>query len=296
MIKENEIKKDFSLSTEELQQFRDNGFIGPFKLYEQEEMAEKLKKLRYSLLDRTNAAYKMDDAVSTINNISNYDRHLDIPFLNEHVKNPIIVDKLKGMFGENILCWRSEWFPKYPGDKGTIWHQVDTFEFSNGEPLLVWPEKADFGGTLTVWTALTDTTVETACMKFMPGTHNELYFDEKIGIKYNPTIANDGFFGYDFRSLQKDPDWVPDESKAVSVEMKAGEFIIFWSTLMHSSNPHLGKTDQMRLAYVSRYVPDYVDVYPGNPEVLKEFGGEISLKKYKTVEVAGTNRNPNNRI
>ena len=51
-----------------------------------------------------------------------------------------------------------------------------------------------------------------------------------------------GFFGYDYRELQIDPNWKPNEEDAVSMEMKAGQFIIFWSTLMHASHPHTGST------------------------------------------------------
>lgn len=286
--------KQFGFSEKELEDFRKNGYAGPFDLYDHAEMKEITRKLRYSLLDRTNSVYQFSDDITDINDRANYDRHLDVPFLEDHVKQSKIVDKLTDVLGENVLCWRSEWFPKYPGDKGTSWHQVDTFEFSSGEPQLLWPQKADFGGTITVWTALTDAKIDTACMRFMPGTHEELYYDESRGLEYDAAEEDNGFFGYKYQNLQKDPDWVPDESKAVSVEMKAGQFILFWSTLMHASHGHAGLTNDMRLGYAARYVPDLVDVYPGNPKELSEFGSTVSLEKYRTVAVAGMNTNPNN--
>jgi len=43
--------------------------------------------------------------------------------------------------------------------------------------------------------------------------------------------------------------------------MNAGQFVIFWSTLMHSSYPNVTK-DKMRLGYASRYIPTSVRVYP----------------------------------
>lgn len=290
------IKKKFGLTEQEINNFRKNGYHGPFTVYEPNEMDEILKKLRYQVLDRTNSIYKMDSAVSEINNISNYDRHLDVPFLKDHIKNPIIADKLVDILGDDVLCWRSEWFPKYPKEKGTHWHQADTFEFATGQPLISWPQKEDFGGCITVWTALTDTNVDTACLKFMPGTHKEMFYDESMGSQYNADEADNGFFGYDYKNMQKNEDWVPDESNSVSMEMKAGQSLIFWSTLMHASHPHLGLTDKFRLAYVSRYVPDMVDVYPGNPKTFKGFGALLSLEKYKCVVVAGENKNKNNKV
>ncbi len=286
--------KKLGFSEKELESFRKNGYAGPFTMYDHQEMKEITKKLRYSLFDRTDSIYEFNEDINDINDRANYDRHLDVPFLMDHIKHPKIVDKLTDILGENVLCWRPEWFPKYPGDKGTSWHQADTFEFSSGAPQLLWPNKEDFGGTITVWTALTDTTIETACLKFIPGTHEELFYDESKGVTFDPDAIHDGFFGYHYQNLQKDSDWVPDESLAKSMEMKAGQSIIFWSTLMHASHPHLGKTNDMRLGFVSRYVPDIVSVYPGNPKELTEFGSTVSLEKYRTVEVAGMNRNPNN--
>ena len=70
--------------------------------------------------------------------------------------------------------------------------------------------------------------------------------------------------------------------------MQPGQFIIFWSTLMHASHPHIGKTKQMRLGYVARYVPTSVRIYP-DTEVLTEYGGSIKLDKYGAVLVSGKN-------
>lgn len=284
-------ERKHSFSEQELLNFKNNGFAGPFKLYEKEEMDAIWKKLRYTILDRSKAVYEMDNAVSSINNIGNYDRHLDVEFLKEHVAKAEIVDKLADVLGNDIICWRSEWFPKYPGDPGTEWHQADTFANTGGVPLLKWPQNAEYGGTITVWTAFKDTTIDTACLKFIPGTQEEMFYDETLVMEYDPeNTETEGFFGYNYKTLQKDPNWIPDESKAVSVEMKAGEFIIFWSTLMHASNSHKGLTDDFRLGFVSRYVPDSVNVYEGLTE-LNEFGGTISLKNFKTVVVSGKGSN-----
>ena len=295
--------REFSLSPEELEDFRKNGYAGPFTLYKPEEIKEIWKKERLNILDRDNAIYDDGKTLDAITNISNYDRHLDNEFLAKHICRPEIVDRMVSMMGEDLLCWRTEFFPKYPGDDGTDWHQVDTFEFSSGEPQLKWPENDDFGGTITVWTALTDTTKDTACLQFIPGTHHEMFYDETKSPEYNPeettNLEKDGvsrsFFGYDYRDFQIDPNWKPDESKAVSMEMKAGQFIMFWSTLMHASHPHKGKTDEMRLGFAARYVPTKVKVYDGIENV-KELGGEILLEKYGCVLVAGEDKYRHNVI
>ena len=104
-----------------------------------------------------------------------------------------------------------------------------------------------------------------------------------------------GFFGYDYRQLQKDPDWSPDESQAVSQVMRQGQAIMFWSTLMHASHPHSGETDQMRLGFAARYLPTSVRVYPYS-DALAEFGGSASLERFGNVLVSGEDHFHHNRF
>jgi len=291
--------KKFALTEQEIVDFRKNGFAGPFDLYEVDEAIQKYKKVRAKLFDRSNAIYDM--SVDSV--IAGYDRHFDVDELSEHIMRREIVDKVEGILGPNVICWRSEMFPKYPGDAGTDWHQADTFGGpSGGKPHIVWPMNSEFGGALTVWTALTDVTEENGCLRFIPGTHEEMFFDESKGMEYDPQTNagefRDGmdraFFGYDYRNMQKDPNWLPNESDAVSMEMKAGQFVIFWSTLMHSSFPN-STTNKTRMATACRYLPSSVAVYP-EVELLEEFGASVSLSKFGVIEVAGENLNEKNRV
>lgn len=295
----------FALSPEELQGFHERGYAGPFTLYEPEEMERAFKGLRLQLLDARKAIYKSDGAISGVTNLSNYDRHFDVPFLADHIARPEIVDRLVSILGPDVLCWRTEFFPKYPGDEGTDWHQAGTFANvdSAKKPQIEWPEGSGGRGTITVWTAFTESTVENGCMQVIPGTHRTIYYDESKKMEYDASRINQmdkggtrrGFFGYDYRQLQVDPDWRPDESKAVSMVMRPGQFIIFWSTLLHASHPHSGTTSNMRLGFAARYVPTTVKVYPDRTS-LSEFGGTADLDQYGVVVVSGENHNPHNKV
>ncbi|MEW2140130.1 chlorinating enzyme [Streptomyces sp. NPDC005409] len=297
--------KKFSLTAEELEKFHRDGYIGPFDLYEKEEMEANLQALRPKLLNTKKAIYGGGKAVSGNTNLANYDRHLDVDFLADHITRPEIVDRVSSILGPDTLCWRSEFFPKYPGDEGTDWHQADNFSNVAGSkhPQIVWPEDADFGGTITVWTAFTDASIENGCLQFIPGSHKTMNYDESKTMDYNPDAINTtekngirrGFFGHDYRQLQKDPDWSPDESKAVSQVMRQGQFIVFWSTLMHASHPHSGLTDQMRLGFAGRYLPTSVKVYPYSTE-LEEFGGQASLARFGNVLTSGRDTYGHNRF
>jgi non-haem Fe2+, alpha-ketoglutarate-dependent halogenase len=292
------VQADYRLSDEELGQFKALGYAGPFTVYTPEEMDELWRWARIEVLDRSHAAYPLDELAGATN-IANYDRHLDIDFLTDHVCNQKIVDRVASVLGENVLCWRTEFFPKYPGDEGTDWHQADTFANASGRPQIVWPiDDPSFvrGGTVTVWTAFTDATLQTGCLQFIPGTHRHMNYDETKRMDWDPSKINTvekggvsrGFFGYDYRELQIDPDFVPDETKAVPMVMRRGECIIFLSTLMHASLPHTGSRKEMRLGFASRYVPTRVRVYP-DTDVIEEYGGRIPLDKFGSVLVSGRN-------
>lgn len=293
---------NLELSQEEIEFFNLHGYIGPFKAYEEVEIEELWKRIRLQTFDRRQAVFNIGDDGS--NPISSYDRHLDIALLGDHVCHPSIVKKLRSLLGENVLCWRSEFFPKYPGDEGTDWHQGDTFAGLNGgKTSLKWPVGSENGGTITVWTAFSDVTLDMGPLGVIPGTQHERFYDESKRANFSSEenigkVKNGvkrGFYGYDYRDLQIDKDWKPDESKAVHFTMKKGEFVIFWSTLVHGSLPHLGNTQTTRMGFVGRYVPTQVQVYPGLDE-LCEFGQTVSLEKYGTVLVCGEDNYKHNRV
>ncbi|MDC6382020.1 chlorinating enzyme [Pseudomonas graminis] len=283
---------EWSLSLEQVEFFKKEGYLGPFRAYSEKEVDVFWKSARLKTFDYSKSVFGKSDSAK--DPISSYDRHLDIDELAEHVCHPAIVAKLQSLLGRDVSCWRTEFFPKYPGDKGTDWHQGDTFAGLNGgKDALRWPKGGTDGGTITVWTALTDVTLDMGPMGIIPGTQNTRYYDETKPATYGED--KQGFYGYDYSELQVDPNWRPDESKAIYFTMKKGEFIIFWSTLLHGSLPHTGQTSTPRLGYASRYVPTSVRVYP-DADTLTEFGRTVSLDQYGTVIVGGEDRFFHNRV
>lgn len=298
--------KLYDLSDEELKSFHENGYLGPITIYEPEEMKEIWNQVRYEINDRSCAAYQLDLGYTGATNIANYDRHLDINLLSKHICNAKITHRVRSILGPDLLCWRTEFFPKYKGDEGTDWHQADTFANASGSPQILWPEEYGFkagNGTITVWTAFTDATLKNGCLQFIPGTHKHMFYDETKVMNFDPDKINKlskngkerGFFGYDYRDLQIDPDWTPDEDKAISMVMKAGQCVIFWSTLMHASHPNTSTVKDMRMGFATRYVPSKVKVYPDTDHV-EEYGGKIPLDRFGCVLVTGEDNCNHNKI
>lgn len=277
---------------EEVERFYRDGFLGPVKVYEPEEARELLHQIRTNNQDRSHILFDND---------VNYDRHFDIPELTRHIGQRAIIEKLRKIIGPDLLCWRTEFFPKFPGAKGTEWHQVANYQYATGSPMLQPTE--DRGETpvdLTVWTAFTDATKENGCMKFLPGSHKKVYYDEskvpasgRDGL-YESIKADTAFFGYDFEDFKVDPDWIPDETQAHAMEMKPGECVIFTARCVHASFPNTTKRST-RFAIATRFVPTHVRVYPDWTE-FKAHGGHFNLDRYGTVLVSGKERYGHNKV
>jgi len=287
LVSEQEVRTGNSVEAKEDKEFFvENGYIGPLKIYEPETVEELWKKLRLQLLDKKNAVYG--------DNKMNYDRHLDVKILSDIVSHPDIVRRVQNLLGPNILCWRTEWFPKYPGDEATAWHQAESFVAFEGDSKLVPTEPHDGSWELTVWFGFTDATMETGCLKIIPKTHRTWFFDEHRNVPYNPD-STDGFYGYDFEKLKIDPDWKPDESQAMHFEMKAGEVFMFTSRLLHGSEPNITK-DRLRMGLAIRYVPTDVKVYANHDGLYTHFGEVFRLDKYAAMLVGGHDSYGHNRL
>jgi non-heme Fe2+,alpha-ketoglutarate-dependent halogenase len=272
-----------SLTPEEQALFFEQGFIGPFKVYEPEEAKNLLRQIRIKTSDHSNILH---------DNTLNYDRHFDVSELSNHICNPKIVGRLNSIMGGNVNLWRTEIFQKLPGSKGTEWHQVQDYSYATGKPQLE-PTDTEPGipFDLTVWTTFTDSTTANGCLKLMPGSHNELFFDESketsVGREdlYSAVGSDTSFYGYNFSDFKVDPNWAPDESKAAVMVMNPGEAVIFSARCMHGSFPNTSDRS-IRYAIACRYVQGQVKVYP-ETEKFRAHGVDFDLKDWGCVQVSG---------
>jgi len=154
---------------------------------------------------------------------------------------------------------------------------------------------------LTVWTTLTESNKVNGCLKVMPGSHKVWYFDESKTPKtgrdqenFDPMASDTGFFGYNYAEFKVDPNWEPDEAKALALEMNPGEAVIFTARCMHGSFPNTSK-NAIRFALATRYVPTDVKVYPGMTS-FHEHGGAFDLSGYGCVLVSGKDDYRLNRV
>lgn len=269
--------------------FDERGFIGPFTLWEPDVMTAWWKEQRRALLDPKNKER------AAFQNPVNYDRHLDIPGLTRLVGEPAIVRRFQALIGPDVLCWRTEFFPKNPGDSGTGWHQVETYAIGEAQKGMLEPTNRKDGipMELTAWVAFTEATKENGCLKLLPGSHRTWHYDEKAKMKWDGARADNTFFGYNYDELKLDKSWNPDDGDVAHVEMKPGQFIIFTARCVHGSNPN--RSNKQRMGFSIRVVPTHVKVYEGMKE-FDEFGHHFDLARHGCVLLAGKDEYGHNRI
>jgi non-heme Fe2+,alpha-ketoglutarate-dependent halogenase len=264
----------------ERRQFDEQGFLGPFTLWEPDVMTAWWKEQRAKLLDpRYNSRPVFDNPL-------NYDRHLDISGLSQLISEPAIVERMQAIIGPDVLCWRTEFFPKNPGDAGTGWHQVETYAIGEAEKGMLEPTERSEGipMELTAWVAFTEATMENGCLKMIPGSHRSWRYDETAPLSWDTARRENTFFGYDYSELRIDKDWNPDDEQVVHHVMAPGQVVLFTARCIHGSNPNTSR--RQRMGFAIRVVPPTVRVY-GGMTGFTEFGYDFDLSRHGCVLVGG---------
>lgn len=226
------------LTPTQAEEFRQRGFLGPFTAFSPEQTAEACRTVCERVLPVPTPHSSYPSQV----------RHLDSRAVWDLCSAPVIVDKLRSLYGPDLILWYSNIFDKSPARRETSgeypWHQ-DRWHWKL-EPMV----------SLSVWLALTEATVENGCVEVIPGTHK----------REIPTVRdNDPRYASWFGGMVADPAHF-DESKKVPLVMNPGEFFLFNEGTLHHSNPN--RTDARRIGLSFRVTVPMVRTYRDTPGVL----------------------------
>lgn len=163
------------------------------------------------------------------------DRHFDTPFIWELATHPVILDHVEALIGPDILLLATHFFCKYGrNERFVAWHQDVTYW--GLEPPLA----------LTAWYAVDDSDVENGCMRVLPGTHRD-------GVRAHGKSDQEG----NLLSINQEVPVTPEEeSRAVDLELRAGEMSLHDGALIHGSLPN--RSERRRCGLTLRYVPPWV--------------------------------------
>ncbi|MBM3523307.1 MAG: phytanoyl-CoA dioxygenase family protein, partial [Alphaproteobacteria bacterium] len=138
------------LTKHEQAQYERDGFVFPLRAFDDAEIA--------SFKTRLDGVIAREGG--ELSKRTNQKPHLLLPFLNEMMRDPRILDAVEGAIGPNILAWASGFFIKQPSSKSFIsWHQDSTY----------WGLSSP--DVITAWIAFTPSIPLSGCMRVVAGSH-----------------------------------------------------------------------------------------------------------------------------
>ena len=212
-----------SLTQAQVEHFRREGYAFPFDAIPAAEAASYVAKLdSYDAILGEEAQKQLKIKA-----------HVAAPWIVALARNKNIVDAVESLIGPDILLFGASMFSKKARDVRFVsWHQDAAYYGLD-------PQEE-----VTCWVGLTGADVENGCMRVMPGSH--LGADAVHEETYDP--QNMLGRGQTIRGI--------DDSKAVYMPVKAGQFSMHHERTIHGSMPN--PSDRRRVGISFFYMPTHV--------------------------------------
>lgn len=196
-----------TLSADQVKSYNEHGFVRRFTVYEAEQ-AVQIRGYFDRLLEKTMASGGNSYSISTA--------HMKYAGVYDILTNPVIINHVADLLGDDVVAWGSHFFCKMPGDgRAVAWHQDASY----------WPLSPSHA--VTVWLGIDDADLDNGCMKFIAGSHHSghLTYRRSSPEEHNvldQTVENAESFG-----------------PIVIDDLKAGEASIHNDLLLHGSEPNM---------------------------------------------------------
>ena len=203
------------LSSAQLKQYKDEGYVSPIDALSKDEALEIREEIE--LIEK-----KWPKELEGLGR--NY-IHLISPIFDKVSHNPKILDAVESIIGRDILICGTTLFIKNPNEKGFVSFHQDA-KYIGLEP----------HNWVTAWIAVTDANEENGCMRMWSGSHKDELkyhnqkFDENNLLTRGQTVEN-----------------VPIK-ETTPVILKAGQMSLHHPTIVHGSG--LNRSNDRRIGFV----------------------------------------------
>ena len=203
------------LSSNQLKQYEDDGFISPINIFSK----EKAKEIRneIELIEK--------EMPQELEKSGRYNAHLISPLLDEVTHNSKILDTVQSLIGENILVCGTTLFIKNPNEKGFVSYHQDA-KYIGLEP----------HNWVTAWVAITDSNEKNGCMRMWSGSH-------KDNLKEHDQKFNEGNLLTRGQTVKNVP-----QDKTTPLVLKAGQMSLHHPRIVHGSGVNL--SEERRIGFV----------------------------------------------
>ena len=159
-----------------------------------------------------------------------FKNHLLFKWLSDLIRSPRILDVVEDIIGPDIMVWSTDWWIKEANSPQFVsWHQDSQYWGLDTDKLV------------TVWVALSPSTIESGCMRVLPGSH------------LGPNLAHEETYHNDNMLTRGQSIDDINEDKAVNLVVDTGQAVLFAFRIAHASYPN--KTDDRRVGLAIRYIP-----------------------------------------
>lgn len=212
------------LTPEQIENYKTLGYVTPIRIMS----AEQALAIRQRLEE-----YERESG-GPLKGALRHKTHLLFKDLNDLVRQEKILDAIEDLYGENILCWTTNFFIKEAKDpKFVSWHQDSTY-WGLSQPDVV-----------TAWVALSESDESNGAMKVIPGTHLADQIPHRDTYSENNLLTRGQEVAVEV-----------DQSQAVSCNLQPGEMSLHHVRLIHGSEANT--SPRRRIGFAIRYIPTYV--------------------------------------
>jgi len=209
-----------NLTDLQISQFQETGFLPAFPVLS----ADHALHLRANL----ESFEAENDGVLT--GSLRFKNHLLFKWLSDLIRSPRILDVVEDIIGPDIMVWSTDWWIKEANSPQFVsWHQDSQYWGLDTDKLV------------TVWVALSPSTIESGCMRVLPGSH------------LGPDLAHEETYHNDNMLTRGQSIDDINEDKAVNLVVDTGQAVLFAFRIAHASYPN--KTDDRRVGLAIRYIP-----------------------------------------
>lgn len=213
------------LSQEQIDHFRREGYLSP--LTAMSEADARAFRARLEASEREFGPLKIGGYGSK--------SHLLFTWADEIVRSERLLDAVEDLIGKDILIYTLTLWIKAPRSGAFVdWHQ-DASYFG------LEPKEQ-----VTAWVALSGSAAESGCVRVIPGSH--------LGGAHRHSIR-EGSANHMLPRRQA-VDTAVDESRAVRMELRPGQFSLHHTLAIHGSEPNL--SDDRRIGVGISYIPTRV--------------------------------------
>jgi non-haem Fe2+, alpha-ketoglutarate-dependent halogenase len=212
------------LTAEQIDQYRQSGYISPVRVIDVEQAAE--LRARLEIFEAKSG--------TPLHGVQRHKSHLLFTWLNDLIREQRILDAVEDLYGGDLLCWTTNFFIKEANDPAFVsWHQDSTYWG------LSRPE------SVTAWIALSASAADSGAMQVIPGSH----LRDQLPHTDRPSKENLLIRGQEVE-IDVDP------RKAVTLELRPGEMSLHHVRLIHGSPPN--NSSARRIGFAIRYLPTSV--------------------------------------